>query len=123
MKTKLLFFLFLVTLFQANMSTYAIELKVGRKIALRERRVPDPHRSVPILPTAFIDGSLLSIDFPSAVSTATITVRDAETGEIVYSSTDSDVDKVEIDMIGVNPGRYVLEIVFPTATFTGDFEL
>ena len=47
----------------------------------------------------------------------------AETDEVVYTSTDLNVDKVYIDLTGEEKGKYTLEIQLPKEAFTGDFEL
>lgn len=86
MRTKLLFFFFLLMLLQVNMSTSAMVLKDAHRIMLKDIKASGSHRSMPVLPTAFIDGSLLSVDFLSAVTSAAVTVRNSATGEIVYSS-------------------------------------
>lgn len=88
MRTKLLFFFFLLMLLQVNMSTSAMVLKDAHRIMLKDIKASGSHRSMPVLPTAFIDGSLLSVDFLSAVTSAAVTVRNSATGEIVYSSVD-----------------------------------
>lgn len=121
MKAKLLFFLFFVMLLHVSTSTFSMELKIKQRVILKNRASQNSSRSIPIPPIAFIDGSLLSIDFPSVVNPITIIVRNEETGEIAYSSAGWGVNK--IDLTGENPGKYILEIVFPTTTFTGDFEL
>lgn len=83
----------------------------------------DSHRSIPLLPTAYIDGSLLSVDFPVVASSATITVKNAETGEIVYSSTDLNVTTLQIDLTGEAAGEYSLEISIGNSILSGDFIL
>lgn len=72
-------------LLQVNMSTSAMVLKDAHRIMLKDIKASGSHRSMPVLPTAFIDGSLLSVDFLSAVTSAAVTVRNSATGEIVYS--------------------------------------
>lgn len=81
MRTKLLFFFFLLMLLQVNMSTSAMVLKDAHRIMLKDIKASGSHRSMPVLPTAFIDGSLLSVDFLSAVTSAAVTVRNSATGE------------------------------------------
>lgn len=75
MKTRFLFFLLLVASLQLSVNTYADVLSSGGRIALKDRKVSGSHRSMPLLPTAFIDGTLLSVDFPSVVNSVTITVK------------------------------------------------
>lgn len=104
------------------MSSYAREMTSLRQIKLRNKTKAE-HRSIPIAPIAIIDNSLLSIDLLSPVSTVTIIVTDAETDEIVYSSTECDVEKIAINLSGENMGKYTLDIELPNNAFTGDFEL
>lgn len=61
MRTKLLFFFFLLMLLQVNMSTSAMVLKDAHRIMLKDIKASGSHRSMPVLPTAFIDGSLLNV--------------------------------------------------------------
>ena len=53
----------------------------------------------------------------------TVIIKNAETDEVVYTSTDLNVDKVYIDLTGEEKGKYTLEIQLPKEAFTGDFEL
>lgn len=94
-----------------------------RQIKLRNKTEVE-HRSTPVLPIATVDNSLLlSIDLLSPVSNVTIIVKNAETDEIVYSSTECDVEKIEINLSGEDMGKYTLDIELPDSSFTGDFEL
>lgn len=123
MKTRFLFFLLLVASLQLSVNTYADVLSSGGRIALKDRKVSGSHRSMPLLPTAFIDGTLLSVDFPSVVNSVTITVKNEETGEIVYSSTGLNATALQIDLTGENTGKYSLEISFGETILSGDFIL
>ena len=80
------------------------------------------HRSIPITPAAFIEDALVTIDLLSTVPTATVVVKDAE-GKVVYSSTEWNVDKINIDLTSEQKGKYTLEIQLPTEVFSGEFEL
>ena len=111
MKTKLLFLFFSVMLLQVNMSVSAMVMKDGHRILLKDIKASGSHRSMPVLPAAFIDGSLLSVDFLYSVGSATITVKNSETGEIVYSSTDLNVTTLQIDLTGEDVGEYSLKLV------------
>lgn len=122
MKAKFFFLLLLTILFQVNMPSSAREMKSARRIALSTTTKVE-HRSTPVLPIAIIDNSLLSIDLLSPVSNVIIIVKNAETDEIVYSSTECDVEKIEINLSGENMGKYTLDIELPDSSFTGDFEL
>ena len=122
MKAKFFPLLLLTILLQMSMFSYAHEMISARQIKLRTKTEVQ-HRSVPVTPAAFIENSLLSIDLLSTVPTVTVTIKDAETGEVVYTSTDLNVDKVYIDLAGEEKGKYTLEIQLPKEAFTGDFEL
>lgn len=122
MKAKFLLLLFLTLLIQTNMISSASEMKTARQIRL-SAKVRVPHRSVPVLPIAIIENSLLSVDLISPVTTVTTTIKDAETGEVVYTSTETDVEKLIIDLTGEEAGRYILEIESPLVIYTGEFDL
>ena len=123
MKTKLLFFFLLTMLLQVSVDTFATGLATRQSIKLKSKGMQDSHRSIPLLPTAYIDGSLLSVDFPVVASSATITVKNSETGEIVYSSTDLNVTTLQIDLTGEAAGEYSLEISIVNSILSGDFIL
>lgn len=123
MKTRFLFFILLVASLQISVNTYAKVLSSGDRIELRDRKHAGTHRSIPLLPTAFIGDSLLSIDFPSIVSSVTITVKDAETGEIIYLSTELNATALQVDLSGESAGKYTLEISFGETILSGDFIL
>ena len=121
MKTKFLLLLLLTILLQVNTSSFAREMKSARQIELRTKP-PAQHRSIPITPAAFIEDALVTIDLLSTVPTATVVVKDAE-GKVVYSSTEWNVDKINIDLTSEQKGKYTLEIQLPTEVFSGEFEL
>ena len=122
MKAKFFPLLLLTILLQMSMFSYAHEMISARQIKLRTKTEVQ-HRSVPVTPAAFIENSLLSIDLLSTVPTVTVIIKNAETDEVVYTSTDLKVDKVYIDLTGDEKGKYTLEIQLPKEAFTGDFEL
>lgn len=122
MKAKFLLLFLLVILLQVNTTSFAREMKSLRQIELRNK-IPAQHRSIPISPIAFVESPMVSIDFLSPVNTVTIIIKDAETEEVVYTSTNLNVEKLNINLIGEKKGKYVLEIQLPTNTFTGEFEL
>ena len=103
MKTKFLPLLLLTVLLQVSMFSFANEMTTARIIRLKNKTEVQ-HRSIPVTPAAFIENSLLSIDLLSTVPTVTVTIKDAETGEVVYTSTDLNVDKVYIDLAGEEKG-------------------
>lgn len=122
MKAKFFPLLLLTILLQMSMFSYAHEMISARQIKLRTKTEVQ-HRSVPVTPAAFIENSLLSIDLLSTVPTVTVIIKNAETDEVVYTSTDLNVDKVYIDLAGEEKGKYTLEIQLPKEAFIGDFEL
>ena len=122
MKAKFLPFLLLTVLLQVSMFSFAHEMISARQIRLKNKTEVQ-HRSIPVTPDACIENSLLSIDLLSTVPTVTVTIKDAETGEVIYTSTDLNVDKVYIDLAGEDKGKYTLEIQLPKEAFIGDFEL
>ena len=122
MKAKFFPLLLLTILLQMSMFSYAHEMISARQIKLRTKTEVQ-HRSVPVTPAACIENSLLSIDLLSTVPTVTVIIKNAETDEVVYTSTDLNVDKVYIDLTGEEKGKYTLEIQLPKEAFTGDFEL
>ena len=122
MKAKFFPLLLLTILLQMSMFSYAHEMISARQIKLRTKTEVQ-HRSVPVTPAAFIENSLLSIDLLSTVPTVTVIIKNAETDEVVYTSTDLNVDKVYIDLTGEEKGKYTLEMQLPKEAFTGDFEL
>lgn len=122
MKAKFLLLLFVTLLVQANITASADEMKSARQIRI-SARVRVPHRSVPEMPIAIIENSLLSVDLLSTTPTVTTTIKDVETGEVVYTSTETDVEKLVIDLSGEEAGRYILEIESPLVIYTGEFDL
>lgn len=122
MKTKFVFLLLLTLLFQVNIPSYAHEMKSARQIRLRTKSNAE-HRSIPMLPIAIVDNTIVSIDLPTVAPTVTTIIKDAETGEVVYSSTDCDVNKLVIDLAGEKEGKYILEIELPEYIYTGEFDL
>lgn len=122
MKTKILLLLLMTFLVQMNITSSAGEMKTARQIRL-SLKTKVPHRSVPVLPIAIIENSLLSVDLLSPVTTVTTTIKDAETGEVVYTSTETDVEKLVIDLTGEEAGKYILEIESPLVIYTGEFDL
>lgn len=122
MKAKFLLLLLVTLLVQTNITSSADEMKTSREIRLNAR-VRVPQRSVPVLPIAIIENSLVSVDLLSTTPTVTTTIKDAETGEVVYTSTETDVEKLVIDLSGEEAGRYILEIESPLVIYTGEFDL
>lgn len=122
MKAKFLLLLLLTILLQVNTSSFAREMTSLRHIKLNNTTKVE-HRSIPIVPIAFVESPMVSIDFLSTVTSVTIIVKNAETDEVVYSSTDLNVEKLNINLTGEEKGKYVLEIQLPTTSYAGEFEL
>lgn len=122
MKAKFLLLLLLTILLQVNTTSFAREMKSLRQIELRNKTQAQ-HRSVPIVPIAFVESPMVSIDFLVPVTSVTIIIKDAETEEVVYTSTDLNVEKLNINLTGEEKGKYVLEIQLPATSYAGEFEL
>ena len=90
MKAKFLPFLLLAVLLQVSTFSFADEMISAREIRLKNKTKVQ-HRSIPVTPEAFIENSLLSIDLLSTVPVVTVIIKDAETEEVVYTSTDLNV--------------------------------
>lgn len=97
MKAKFLPLLLLAILLQVSMFSFANEMTSARRIRLKNKTEVQ-HRSIPVTPDACIENSLLSIDLLSTVPTVTVIIKNAETDEVVYTSTDLNVDK-EMDKV------------------------
>lgn len=87
MKAKFLPLLLLAILLQVSMFSFANEMTSARRIRLKNKTEVQ-HRSIPVTPDACIENSLLSIDLLSTVPTVTVIIKNAETDEVVYTSTD-----------------------------------
>lgn len=86
MKAKFLPLLLLAILLQVSMFSFANEMTSARRIRLKNKTEVQ-HRSIPVTPDACIENSLLSIDLLSTVPTVTVIIKNAETDEVVYTST------------------------------------
>lgn len=122
MKAKFLLLLLVTLLVQTNITSFAGEMKSARQIRL-SLKTKVPLRSTPVLPIAIIESSLLSVDLLSPVTTVTTTIKDAETGVVVYTSTETDVEKLVIDLSGEETGKYILEVESPLVVYSGEFDL
>ena len=120
MKAKFLLLLFVILL-QVNTS-FAREMKSAHRIEL-SATTKVQHRSIPIIPIAIVESPMVSIDLLVPVTSVTIIIKDAETEEVVYSSTDLNIQKVNINLAGEEKGKYIVEIQLPTETYAGEFEL
>lgn len=122
MKTKFSLLLLITILLQVNMYSSAREMKSLHRIKLSTKTKVE-HRTIPVTPAAFIENSLLSIDLLSTVPAVTVIIKDAETNEVVYTSTEVNIDKVYIDLAAEEKGKYVIDIQLSAETFTGEFDL
>lgn len=122
MKAKFLLLFLLTILLQVNTASFAREMKSLRQIELRNKTQAQ-HRSTAISPIAFVESPMLSIDFLSPVTTVTIIIKDAETEEVIYTSTNLNVEKLNINLTGEEKGKYVIDIQLSAETFTGEFDL
>ncbi|WP_455971328.1 DUF3244 domain-containing protein [Bacteroides congonensis] len=124
MKAKFLLLLLLTILLQVNTTSFAREMKSLRQIELRNKTQAQ-HRTIPIIPIAVVESPIVSIDLLVPVTSVTIIIKDAETEEVVYSSTDLNVQKVNVNLnlAGEEKGKYIVEIQLPTETYAGEFEL
>lgn len=104
MKAKFLPLLLLAILLQVSMFSFANEMTSARRIRLKNKTEVQ-HRSIPVTPDACIENSLLSIDLLSTVPTVTVIIKNAETDEVVYTSTDLNVDKVMRTAYGATSPR------------------
>lgn len=120
MKTRFLSLILTLLLLQISIFSFADVLTIKRKIKFKTEN-PEQHRSIPISPDAYIDGTLLYINFSSISPSAIITIKKMRTGEVVYITTDLDVNKIDIDLVGEEPGEYVINIQLSTDSFVGDF--
>ena len=116
MKARFLLFLLFAILLQVNTSSFAREMKTELRVKAQAQ-----HRSILISPVASVEGSLVSIDFLSVIPSVTITVKDAETDKVVYSSTELNVNDCTVDLAGENPGKYTIDIYIGENIFSGSF--
>lgn len=93
----------------------------AEKTPIQLTKNKDPHkRSVVQLPTASIDGQVLTIDFASS-TTFEVSVVDAS-GAVVYTSAHSAQGAVII-LPNLPVGEYMLEIEDTTHIYGGEFEI
>lgn len=111
MKAKFLPLLLLAILLQVSMFSFANEMTSARRIRLKNKTEVQ-HRSIPVTPDACIENSLLSIDLLSTVPTVTVIIKNAETDEVVYTSTDLNVD-MESSWIEIQDITYALIRIKP----------
>ena len=89
-------------------------------IQLKEKKRPAP-RSLVQLPTASIDGQVLTIDF-SETTASRITVISQGTQVMVYNGSFTN-DLIVINLPALPDGEYQLEIEQGDNLYIGDFEI
>ena len=87
-------------------------------IQLKEKKRPDPRSSVQ-LPTAYIDGQVLTIEFSEATASQ-ITVINQGTQVVVYNGSFTN-DQIVINLPALSYGEYQLEIEQGDNLYIGDF--
>lgn len=89
-------------------------------IQLEEKKRPHG-RSEVLLPTASIDGQVLTIEFCEA-TVSQVTVKGQSTQVVVYNGTFTS-DQVVITLPSLPEGEYFLEIEQGDYVYIGDFEI
>ena len=90
-----------------------------KPIKLEEKKRPDP-RSLVQLPTAFIEDSLLTIEFPSSTTFSVLIVNNA--GEEVYfNNYCSEITFLTLSHLSM--GEYTLVIKDGSYTYSGEFNI
>ena len=92
----------------------------GNPVCINRADFAEAIRSVMLEATKDRKG-LVSIDFLSVIPSVTITVKDAETDKVVYSSTELNVNDCTVDLAGENPGKYTIDIYIGENIFSGSF--
>lgn len=107
--------LMIAAMFCCVLSGFAEE----KPIKLEEKDLPDP-RSLTLLPTAFIDGQVLTLSFVTSCSFE-VSVVDAS-GVVIYTSTYNAQGAV-ITLPDLPAGDYMLEIEDTNHLYSGEFEI
>ena len=79
-------------------------------------------RSISVSPSAFQDGSSLTINFPMPTFSQVI-VRDAETGAVVYSASYDATRQVVVNLSSLPEGTYELHVYAFGKWWWGEFEI
>ena len=115
MKKSLLFILFCCMGFVAKAQTIEeIEILTAKDI------VPT---SIVDVPTAYQNGSILTIRLGETATYSTVTITNKETGEQVYSMIYAGTDNILFDLKGKAKGTYTLLINIEGMKYTGEFTL
>ena len=79
-------------------------------------------RSISVSPSAFQDGSSLTINFPMPTFSQVI-VRDAETDAVVYSASYDATRQVVVNLSSLPEGNYELHVYAFGKWWWGEFEI
>ena len=88
MKAKFLPLLLLAILLQVSMFSFANEMTSARRIRLKNKTEDTTYGLSLLLPDRLIETHCCTIDLLSTVPTVTVIIKNAETDEVVYTSTD-----------------------------------
>lgn len=123
MKTKLLFLSLLAILLHIDVTpSFAKGQDTLRQIYLKDiTKIPSRSEVAP--PSAFTDDSSVLVEFPTTAEAATLTVKNAETGEVVYASVEMGVEDTKIDLSKEAPGNYIIEIDQEKIVSSGEFTI
>lgn len=109
-------FLFILSLL------FAFNMYADKKaIRLSPTNSPKPGRSIVILPTASIDGQVLTIEFTEATASQ-VTVKGQSTQVVVYNGAFTS-EQVVITLPSLPEGDYCLEIEQGDYVYIGEFEI
>lgn len=130
---KQLLFLVIALLFIGSQATKVLANTDSQVIHLEEREKPKKtgteqmspvSRSQVLQPVyAHICNQVLSVNFPYEVPSATISVTNLSTGEVIYSDTYASPSQISFDLSQEASGEYYLEIVFDDFCIYGQFTL
>ena len=108
-----------IFMFAALLCCTLLSFAEKKPIKLEEKDLPDP-RSLTLLPTASIDGQVLTLSFVTSCSFE-VSVVDAS-GVVVYTNTYNTQGAV-ITLPDLPAGDYMLEIEDDTHLYSGEFEI
>ena len=116
-----------ITVFMSFFLLMAIcSMNAQSNLPLMPQNNNDPNdgggRSIAVSPSAFQDGSSLTINFPMPTVSQVI-VRDAETGAVVYSASYDATRQVVINLSSLPEGTYELHVYAFGKWWWGEFEI
>lgn len=115
MKKSLLFIFFCCMGFVAKAQTIEeIEILTAKDI------VPT---SIVDVPTAYQNGSIVTIRLGETATYSTVTITNKETGEQVYSMIYAGTDHIQLDLKEETKGTYTLLLNIQGVKYTGEFTL